>query len=169
MDNPNGAAEPGTPPVSSAQPASPLPAGLRFTSRIVTPIDSDTAAAGDPIEAVLRSPMRDKKNSVVAPAGARLHGRLRQVEQRSGPPDHFVIAVQFESMEINGRNVPLSATSYPPPRRVLEESGFSGRRLLHLDDPWDSATFFFRERHLRLKQLDSDWVTVSAGASKDRK
>jgi hypothetical protein len=169
VDNPIGPAAPGKTPLSSAEPASPLPVGLRFTSRIVTPIDSDTAAAGDPVEAVLRTPMRDKKNSVVAPAGARLHGRLRRVEHRSGPPEYFEIVVQFESVEIDGRNVLLTATSYPPQHPVLEESVLSGLRLLLLNGSRDSATFFFRERHLRLKQLDSEWVTVSADAGKGKK
>jgi hypothetical protein len=171
VDNPDGPADPSTGPVSSAQPASPLPAGIRFEARIVTPIDSDTAAAGDPIEAVLRSPMRDKKNSVIAPAGARLHGRLRRVEHRSQPTDHFEIVVQFESVEIAGRNVPLSATSYPPQHIVLAAGGYGYASLspLHLGDPWDSATFYFHERHLRLKQLDSKWVTASPDAGKDKK
>lgn len=169
VDNPNGAAAPGTAPASSAQPPTPLPAGLRFTARIVTPIDSETAAAGDPIEAVLRSPMRDKKNSVVAPAGARLHGRLRRVEHRSQPVDRFEIAVQFESMEIDGKIVPILATSYPPQHYVPQVIGYATLNPLHLGDPWDSATFYFHERHLRLKQLDSEWVTASADAGKDKK
>jgi hypothetical protein len=169
VDNSNGPAEPGTTPLSSAQPASPLPAGLRFTARIVTPIDSETAAAGDPIDAVLRSPMRDKKNLVVAPAGARLHGRLRRVEHRSEPIERFEIAVQFESLEIDGKIVPLLATSYPPQHYVPQVSGYAILSPLHRDDPWDSATFYFHERHLRLKQFDSEWVTVSADASKNKK
>jgi len=63
------------------KPPAPLPAGLYFKAHITTPLDSDTAAAGDPIEAVLTAPIRDKKKNVNVPAGALLHGRLRSVKQ----------------------------------------------------------------------------------------
>ncbi len=155
-------AEPTATPAAATRPLEPIPAGIRFKTRIVTPIDSDTAAAGDPIEAVLRSPLRDKKNSVLAPVGARLHGRLRRFEQASGPFDHFEIVVQLDSVEIGGIRVPLLATSDPPrPRRPDEDRS---HRVMSQDyDPWNSAVFhYWREPHLRLKELDSEWITVSA-------
>jgi hypothetical protein len=92
-----------------AQPSpSTLPAKVHFRARIVTPIDSDTAAAGDPIEAVLISPLRDKNRREWAPAGARLHGRLLSLAQ-SMSPSFFEVLVQFESIELNGRAVPFRA------------------------------------------------------------
>jgi hypothetical protein len=50
----------------------PLPAGIGFEARLVTPIESDTAAAGDPIEAVLRTPLHGKNKIPIAPAGSRI-------------------------------------------------------------------------------------------------
>src|SRR5262249_7951855 len=70
---------------AAAQSPAPLPAGLLFDARIMTLIDSDTSAAGDPIEAVLRSPIHGKNRAVVAAAGARIHGRLSDVRWRSKP------------------------------------------------------------------------------------
>ena len=60
-----------------------IPSGLTFDCRIVTPIDSDSSAAGDPVEAVLRDSIRDANGKVLAPRGARIHGRLAQFAARS--------------------------------------------------------------------------------------
>ena len=145
-----------------------LPAGLRFDARIVTPIDSDTSAVGDPVEAVLRSPLRDKKKSVIAPAGARLHGRLRTMRW-SEPGHYFQIAVQFESMEIAGRNVPLTAELYPPrSRMVILDGGQYRMAQLKPDKSFIGGSFFFQNNHLRLKQLDAEWITVSLDTKKDK-
>jgi hypothetical protein len=155
-------------------PPSSIPAGLHFTCRIVTAIDSDTAAAGDPIEAVLRSPLRDKQKEVLAPAGARIRGRLVHFERRLEPVERFQIGVQWESVEIAGQDVPLTAVrdqSKTQPKTQV----WAGTRLLSRlppqdasDAPADSAGYFlFPERHLRLKQLDSEWITTSpAGTGK---
>jgi len=146
---------------STAEPPAPLPAGLHFDARITTPINSSTAAAGDPIEAVLRSPMRDKNKAVIAPLGARLHGRLRNVKWWSEPGDHFQITVQFESVEIAGHNVPLSATLYPPhPARMTMGANSPRIMILKPEDASLGGTFFFQEQHVQLKSLDAQWITV---------
>ena len=146
---------------TAQQPPEPVPAGISFKTRIVTPIDSDTAAAGDPIEAVLRSAIRGKKHAPLAPVGARLHGRLRRFERASTPLHHFEVVVQLESVEIGGKSVPLFATSDPPRPRGpsvdrIDLTASQGR------DPWDSSIFYFSQTHLRLTELDSEWITVSA-------
>lgn len=153
-----GSAPAGAKPAPSEPPA-PLPAGRHFKARITTPIDSNTAAAGDPIEAILRSPMRDKHKAILAPAGARLHGRLRNVKWWSEPSGHYQITVQFESIEIGGNNVPLNAV-LPGPRTAAFTNMPSRVMLLRPDQPSVGGTFSFRDDHLLLKQLDSDWITV---------
>ncbi len=62
-------------PAANTPPRSPFPPGLTFNCRIVTPIDSGSSA-GLPIEGILRSPLRGKDKSILAPRGARIHGRL---------------------------------------------------------------------------------------------
>ncbi len=152
----------------STEPLAELPAGLHFDARIVTLIDSDISAVGDPVEAVLRSPLRSKNKSVIAPAGARLHGRLRTMRW-SEPGHYFQIAVRFESMEIAGRNVPLAAQVYPPRSRdVIWDTGQYRMPQLKPDTSFIGGSFFFQSDHLRLKQLDSEWVTVSADTKKDK-
>ncbi len=151
-----------TPP-SQLPPPNPLPAGLHFDCRIVTPIDSDTAAAGDPVEAILRSPIRNKKNAVLAPAGARLHGRLLEIEQRSGPITSFQIMVQFETIELNGRTVPFSAAPEPSPwPRGFLARNYPGPIAVPPEDPSaEIGTFIIRQEHLRLQQFDWRWTTLS--------
>ena len=147
------------------QPAPPtgLPEGLHLDLRIMTPIDSDTAWAGDPIEAVLRSPVRDKKHNIVVPAGAHLHGRLVQVGHKSDLFDHFEIGVQLETVEINGQTVPLRAARYYRPN-VMPQIRVSRPGLLTRDDPAAGIGIFsFRTDHLRLKQLDAEWITIAPG------
>jgi hypothetical protein len=137
-----------------------LPEGLHFEARIVTAIDSDTAWAGDPIEAVLRSKLRDDKHNVVAPAGARLHGRLVYVGHKSEPFEHFEIGLQWESIEINGRDVLLRAARYLSPSvmtaRIVSRLPASAQE----DSSAGIGTFIFRDDHLRLKHFDTDWVTI---------
>jgi hypothetical protein len=150
-------------------PAAPLPAGLHFNTHITTPVDADTAAAGDPIAAILITPMRDKKKEVIAPAGARLHGRLRTVKWWTDPFDSLQIAVQFESLEIGGKEVPLSAILYSPPQSVFVGTTSYRTRFLRPDNLFIGGTFFFHEIRLRPKQLDSEWITVAPGEEKDNK
>ncbi|HKF23912.1 MAG TPA: hypothetical protein VKE93_20225 [Candidatus Angelobacter sp.] len=158
------------PPDSALTGAGPQPApstllaeGLHLDTRIVTPIDSDTAWAGDPIEAVLRSPLHDNQHNIKAPAGTRLHGRLVRVGHESDPFDHFQIGVQLESVEINGQTVPLRAARYYRPN-VMPGTRVSRLGPLTRDDPAAGiGTFIFRTDHLRLKQLDAEWVTIAPG------
>jgi hypothetical protein len=153
----------------AAEPPAPLPAGLQFKAHITTPLDSDTAAAGDPIEAVLTTPMRGKKKEVIAPAGALLHGRLRAVKSWTGPFDSLQIGMQFESVEIGGRKVPLSAVLYAPPYATFMATNSYRMKFLKPDDSFIGGTFFFNEVHLRPKQLDSEWITVAPSEEKDKK
>jgi hypothetical protein len=153
---------------AEAPPAA-LPTGLRFNAHITTPLETETAAAGDPIEAVLTNPMRDKKKQVIAPAGALLNGRLRMVRFWSDPFNSLQIAVQFESIEIGGRKVPLNAILYAPVYPLFMGASRYRMRFLTLDDSFIGGMFFLNEGHLRAKQLDSEWITVAPAERKDKK
>ncbi len=153
---------------SAGAPPNPLPEGVHLDTRIVTPIDSDTAWAGDAIEAVLRSPLRDKKHKIAAPAGARLHGRLVRFGHISEPVEHFEIAVQLESIEINGQTVPLRAALYYGSKVMTEIIISRSPSSTARDDRAAGiGTFDFRVEHLRLKQLDSEWITLAPSNEAD--
>jgi hypothetical protein len=151
-------------PVSQPSPSA-LPAGVRFECRIVTPIDSDTSAAGDPIQAVLSSPIHDKKHGTVAPAGAHLNGRLMRVEQQAEIGSDFQIGVQWESLEVGGQSAPLRAVPAVVPRHGSLAANFAGPFVLSSTDAADGiGTFIFPSgRSTRLlRGLDSAWVTISS-------
>jgi hypothetical protein len=138
-----------TPPPAVATALSP---DLHFQCRIVTPIDSDTAAAGDPVEAFLRSPIHDRKNHLSIPAGALLHGRLIRMERRSGLFSSFRVAVQWQSITVEAREVALHASPEILNRYGSVTVGWD-------DDSPDARFFVIREDHLRLRQLDWSWTT----------
>jgi hypothetical protein len=147
-------------------PAPPLPAGLQFSAHITTPIDIDKAAAGDPIEAVLTAPMHDKNRAVIAPTGTRLHGRLRTVKVWAAAFHTVQIGIQFESIEIEGRSVPLNAI-YLPVRPMFISAPYSTR--FRPDESFVGGTFFFNDVHIRPKDLDAEWVTVTPREQKEEK
>jgi hypothetical protein len=151
------------------EPPDPLPSGLHFKAHVTTPVASETAATGDPIEAVLTAPIRDKKKEVIAPAGAILHGRLRAVRSWMDPVDSLQIGLQFESLEIGGKKVPLNAIFYAPPPAMFVGGSPYRMRFLKPEEPFIGGTFFFNEGHLRPKQLDAEWITVSPNEKKDKK
>jgi hypothetical protein len=149
--------EAATPPPPVVKPVS---AGLSFSCRIVTPIDSETAAAGDPVEAVLRSPLHDKQANLLLPVGSRLHGRLMQLEHRSGAFNTVRLAVEWESISDGTREIPLRAqpdlTSRTGPLSVVMDVLSLGPR-----------TFVFRTDHLRLQNFDWNWITVTRTVDKN--
>jgi hypothetical protein len=143
-------------PEAPAPPTSPISPGLSFDCRIVTPINSDTAAAGDSVEGVLRSPINDKKNNFQIPIGARVRGRLIRFEQRSGMFDSFRVVVQWESIEVKGKPVPLHA--------VPEFLTGTGAVFVIDDDASPGGrTLVFHDERLRLQRFDWRWVTLTPG------
>jgi hypothetical protein len=143
-----------------------IPAGLTFDCRILTPIDSDTAGAGDLLEGILRSPIRAKNSSILAPRGSRVRGRLLYFAKYSARPDFFQLGIRLESVEVNGAIVPLHAAVVAQqllPGGATDHSpdpthGASPKALKNL--PEDVGLFSFTEVHLRLQHLDSRWITT---------
>jgi hypothetical protein len=124
---------------SPAPPAISIAPGLPIDCRILTRIDSETAAAGDPVEGVLRSPIRVKNGPILAPKGARVHGRLRYFAERYQPRDFFQLGIRLESVEVNGVRVPLHAAAAPPPQSLLADQPFSMDSISPKDAPEPSS------------------------------
>jgi hypothetical protein len=169
LDTPQSTAVPSAMPSATAELPAPVPAGLRFDARIVTPIDSDTAAAGDPVEAVLRSSLHGKNKTVVAPAGSRMHGRLTNVSWQPGRVWNYKITVRFDSLEMGGRSVPFSAILEPPHPAVFTGTTISRTMLAQPEAGSPGGTFFFHQEHLRLEQLDASWVTLAPDTVMEKK
>lgn len=71
-----------------------LPVGLGLPIRLTSVIDSDTARVGTPVEAELARDIRLDEDTVI-PEGARLNGRLRQLEAYPDDPAHYVLGIEF--------------------------------------------------------------------------
>jgi hypothetical protein len=88
--------------------------GLPFRLALTQPIDTATAAAGDPIKAKLAIPIKDKHSGVIVPAGTAVTGRIVQIERRYGPVfESLTLAFKLESVEANTVSQPFDARLEP--------------------------------------------------------
>lgn len=76
-----------------------LPAGLSLELRLAAPLDPESAAAGDPVEAVLARDAR-AQGTLWAPRGARVFGRLLSVRSLAGPRTGVaLLTLEFTRLE----------------------------------------------------------------------
>jgi hypothetical protein len=96
-----------------------LPIGLPVTLALVTPVDSDTAAAGDPVDARVVQPVgRSGGDGPLIPAGATVHGRLTRVEHHLLPEPYFLLAFSFNRWDAAGVSHRFAAHAEPKPELV---------------------------------------------------
>jgi hypothetical protein len=154
---------PATPAAQSSRVAGQIPRGLHFVGRIVTPIDSETAAAGDPVDVVLLKPLRDA-NRLIAPVGTPLHARLKRVEQWLA--GYTQVTLQFETMELNGTAIPVRARADLAPQ---PQSRGAGSMLVSRDPAsLDTTTLTFRGERLHFQQFDWGWTTLPLDPTDDK-
>jgi hypothetical protein len=85
-----------------------IPDLLPFAFELTAPIDSDTAAAGDRFTARLTAPLGNGK-TLIAPKGARIEGRVSDVEIGFHPKEAVVLGLIPETIEIRGVKAPFAA------------------------------------------------------------
>lgn len=85
-----------------------FPAGLAVSVELAGVIHSNRAAAGDVVQGRLGKPVVDPQGAVLAGAGAGLEGRLMRVETRHGSRPEVVIALRWETIEMNGAMRPIT-------------------------------------------------------------
>lgn len=78
-----------------------LPPGLRLPVHLANAIDSENAAVGDAISAIVESRV-EQKGAVPIPKGAMLHGRIRRFERSTTPTDHYIVGLEFTDLEFPG-------------------------------------------------------------------
>ena len=151
--------------VETATPALKLPAGLPV-SIDMTSVLSDESAAGDRIEGRVAQPIRDALQRVFVAAGARAEGRLMRVETLHGKPGDVTIALQWETLEVDGVKIPVQLTpdrqkgnqrfpsSEPRQRRAVEF-------VLPRPGEENYAQFKFTGEHLVVRDpLSTMWFTL---------
>ena len=96
-----------------APPAEPqplvLPAGAPMELQLETEIDTERAAVGDPVQALLARPIKREKREV-APKGATVLGRIVGLKKHTQPYDHFEVWLSFDTLEFGGRRAEFRAT-----------------------------------------------------------
>jgi hypothetical protein len=110
---------------NNATPREPLPLEIELFLSMDAPIDSDAAAAGDPVTATLLHDVTDPKSPirVLIPAGAVAHGRISRMEHwlASGRAHAesplkwptFIFGISWQFIDIRGASVPLAARIEP--------------------------------------------------------
>jgi len=86
-----------------------LPRRLAMELSLESEIALGTAVAGDPIRAVLVSPLKNGER-VLAPEGSVALGNIVRLEKKGQPFDHYEIALQFHTLETNQTRYEYSAT-----------------------------------------------------------
>jgi hypothetical protein len=81
-----------------------LPEEFTVDISLETPIDSDSASAGDPVSATLRQSIKMEKTTV-APKGAKLSGKIARFDKDGGS---YSMDLKFSSIDFNDSHVDLS-------------------------------------------------------------
>jgi hypothetical protein len=105
----------------------PLPAKTRLRVKIEPAIDSDRAAAGDPIIGVIETAVKVKGETLVH-AGDKLHGRILRLEQDMAPLPRWTAAILFETIERAGVEQKVALKPLDDGDRSPQGSMSGGRR-----------------------------------------
>jgi len=149
-----------------------LPAGLPIELELVSPIDTDVAAAGDVAIEKVRNPVRAKgSKEVLVPPGATVRGRIVQMKHWMLPPVRFEITIQLESWETAGVTTRLYAKPARDEMAADRPASIAGAQI-NLPPAGQSprvGTFIFKtksKRYVVPLGLESKWITISAPSEK---
>jgi hypothetical protein len=143
-----------------------LPLGLPVTLALEGPIDTDTAATGDPVSAKVVKPVRRPgSNEDLIPAGAVVSGRIRRVEHHQFPKPYFLIALAFNRVEVAGVLAPFAARREADPELARDLDANLVIRATGIWF-WDVGTFLIpttKPRYVVPAGFESKWFTLATG------
>jgi hypothetical protein len=152
-------------PVPSAPTApKPMPPDVRLRARFQPAIDTETAATGDPVTAVIRTTVKDKQNGIVVHAGDRLHGRIAAIEEYLSPQPKWIVSVVFGTIERGvgengidqGVEQPVSLVPVDDGDRTARDAALASDELQKLRPP-GGGYFVFHGPKATLS--DTEWET----------
>jgi hypothetical protein len=86
----------------------PLPPKARLLIGLSKPINTEIAAAGDPVEGVLLRDVIARRSGTVAKVNDRVHGRILRLQQYMEPSPRWFVAIRFDTIERNGIEQPVA-------------------------------------------------------------
>lgn len=86
-----------------------LPPRAELELALESEIDPERTALGDVVRAVLADSLREGQ-TILAPRGATVLGRVVRLERYGQPVDHFVIGLEFHTLEFGGKKAEFRAT-----------------------------------------------------------
>jgi hypothetical protein len=141
-----------------------LPIGLPITLALVSPIDTETAAAGDLVSAkVVQAVRRSDSNVTLIPAGAIVRGRITRVEHHMIPTPYFLIAMSFNRLVLQEGSSPFAAR-FEGNVELAKELGANLFGQGQGMGFWDVGTFLFRtgkSRYVIPAGFESKWLTLA--------
>jgi hypothetical protein len=143
-----------------------LPIGLPVTLALAEPIDTATAAAGDPIDARVVKPVhRAGSTEELIPAGAIVHGRIRRVERYLLPTPYILVAMSFNRVDVQGVVSPFVARSEADAALARELGANLAIRETGIWF-WGVGTFLFptsKSHTVMPAGFESKWFTLATG------
>jgi hypothetical protein len=134
-------------------------------------IHTAVAAAGDPIKARLKTPIRDRSSKILVPEGAPVAGRILSLKRFYAPRrerSSLVLAIALETVETAGVPHPLNATFAAGASRFAKLTGPLSVRVdigpLDQSQNPDAGVLEFSAAgpdYVVESGLESNWLTVS--------
>jgi hypothetical protein len=157
-----------------------LPPSLSVEITLESEIRPETAAIGDAIHGVVAHPVRDGGKAIV-PQGAVVHGRLVRLERSAQPFDHYVVGLEFHTVETTDASFDLFATMQDagPAPGILPQAKrldpvFTRKRTARLDilvreKPRGEGILHWDAKHIPIRRgLKMRWLTVDPGSLANR-
>jgi hypothetical protein len=141
-----------------------LPLGLPVVLALTEPIDTDTAAVGDPVAATIAKPVRKPgADHVLIPAGTMVKGRITRLEHHYSPQPYFLIALSFNRLLEGDLRSPFAAR-YDGDAELAERLGTALRSRGRGLEYWSVGTFLFptaKPRYVMPAGFAAKWETLA--------
>ena len=149
-----------------------LPASLRIDLTLDSDVDPEKAALGDSIRAIIARPVQNA-GQLIVPEGAIVHGRVVRLERADQPFDHYIVGLEFHTLETADGRVDFFATMQdagPVPGLLRQakhlDPVFTRKRTRRLDvlvseKPRGEGILLWDAKHPQIRRgLKMRWVTA---------
>jgi hypothetical protein len=117
-----------------------LPPGAELELKLQSEVDSDKSAVGDPVEAYVERALK-RNGTVLVPKGAVAAGRILQMEKRLQPVPHYIVRLEFSTLDFKGHRAELHGSV----RSVVRPPGYQAAATRQLEYAYrmSEKNFFF--------------------------